>query len=154
MDFLFGSIAKITGPSQPAPVPHSGGAPSRPHFDLLEAVRQFQDKKIILTGCTGAVGSIVAQRLVLAGAKVALFYRNREKISALLERLPEDKYANIKELHIDLSNPVTLQRRFREVRVFFIFKAVMFLKGIDCVITCHGLVTHKSINVATIKDFD
>lgn len=30
----------------------------------------------------------------------------------------------------------------------------MFLKGIDCVITCHGVVTHKSINIATIKDFD
>lgn len=63
MDFLFGSIAKLTTP-RPPPAAHSGGGPPRPHFDLMEAIRHFSDKRIIITGCTGAVGSIVATRLI------------------------------------------------------------------------------------------
>lgn len=102
MDFLFGSIAKLTSP-RPPPTSHSGGGPPRPHFDLMEAIRHFKDKRIIITGCTGAVGSIVSTRLIqagksqiISGAKVALFYRNREKISELLVKIPEEKYQNLK----------------------------------------------------------
>ena len=66
IDSILGAFSR-SGAAKEAPHYHGGGSPAKPHFDLSEATRQFKGKKIIITGATGSVGSIVTKRLIKAG---------------------------------------------------------------------------------------
>ncbi len=50
----------------------------------------MKDKVVLLTGATGSLGSAIAKKLSLAGARIALSGTNEEKLNSLLETLGKE----------------------------------------------------------------
>ncbi len=50
----------------------------------------MEDKVVLLTGATGSLGSAIAKKLSLAGARIALSGTNEDKLNSLLETLGKE----------------------------------------------------------------
>jgi 3-oxoacyl-[acyl-carrier protein] reductase len=50
----------------------------------------MEDKVVLLTGATGSLGSAIAKKLSLAGARIALSATNEDKLNSLLETLGKE----------------------------------------------------------------
>lgn len=58
-----------------------------------EDIGKLQNKKIVVTGATGAIGSSLCRKLYLEGAIVGVAGRNKKKIDALIARLQAENTA-------------------------------------------------------------
>ena len=89
----------------------------------------FKNKRVIITGATGAIGSEVVKKLLTCGAKIVGFVHSIDKIG------PEFNYYikndQFKFIQIDLADSPKITEKFKD--------AMLYLKGkLDIVIFCHG----------------
>jgi NAD(P)-dependent dehydrogenase (short-subunit alcohol dehydrogenase family) len=79
-------------------------------------MKDFKDKRVIMTGATGGIGAKVAKKLLKAGAKVVMLVQDVTKIDAALNIknqafLNGNKYAAIS---LNLKEPYQIEKKFRE----------------------------------------
>lgn len=91
-------------------------------------MKELKDETIIVTGASGAVGSVVSQKLLAAGYRVGLIDRQQKKLNQVVGNLTEfkDQYITITA---DLANHesaqeaiTTIQQEFN--RIDFLFNAM------------------------------
>ena len=106
----------------------------------------FKNKHIIITGCTGAIGSEVLYRFLKCDSKVVAFYN---KGNPNIQEL--DSYINSKKLlfiQLDFEKITTkITDKFKE--------AITFLEGIlDILIFCHGKFFQGDFRTVKTINFD
>ena len=92
-------------------------------------LQEFKNKKVIITGATGTIGSEVLHKFLLGGAHIVGFVHSLNKVSPnLLECV---KNGQLKLIALDLNNTIRINEKFKE--------ALIFLQGeLDILIFCHG----------------
>ena len=91
--------------------------------------RIFQNKNIIITGTTGAIGSEVLKKFLLCGAKILGLVHNINKINPDLNNYLKNE--QLKYIQLDFNDKEKITERFKE--------SIFFLKGkLDILILCHG----------------
>ena len=107
--------------------------------------RIFQNKNIIITGATGAIGSEVLKKLLLCGAKILGFIHNINKINPDLYNFVKNE--QLKYIQIDLDDREKITERFKE--------SIFFLKGkLDILILCHGKFFGGDVRKIKTDGFD
>ena len=106
----------------------------------------FKNKHIIITGCTGAIGSEVLYKFLQCGSKVVAFYN---KGNPNIQEL--NSYINSKKLlfiQLDFEKITTkITDKFKE--------AITFLEGIlDILIFCHGKFFQGDFRTVKTINFD
>lgn len=83
-------------------------------------MHQFANRAAIVTGGTGALGSIVALQLLASGARVAVTYRSDQEWEKLhgraKEQLGNEQAANLFGARVDLTQTMEVDRFVREAR--------------------------------------
>ena len=153
MNFVGGRATTTANPSasrekrDPRPSDKLPDAHTEQRKTALKYEESFVDKNFIVTGATGAIGSAVAKKLLGAGATVALFARDADK----LENLVRDPACRMGKYfavcHNFKEDPKILERKVRE--------SIEKLKGkLDGLICCHGTFKAGTLKDTTIKDWD
>ena len=89
-------------------------------------MKDLENKKIILTGASGGIGSSIIEKLNKCGAKILASGTKIEKLEEL-----KNKFKNIKILKFDISQSDKIED--------FIEKATKELGGLDCIINNAGI---------------
>ena len=153
MNFVGGRATTTANPSasrekrDPRPSDKLPDTHTEQRKTALKYEESFVDKNFIVTGATGAIGSAVAKKLLGAGATVALFARDADK----LENLVRDPACRMGKYfavcHNFKEDPKILERKVRE--------SIEKLKGkLDGLICCHGTFKAGTLKDTTIKDWD
>ena len=105
----------------------------------------FKNKRVIITGATGAIGSEVVKKLLTCGAKIVGFVHSVDKIS------PEFNYYikndQFKSIQIDLADSPKITEKFKD--------AMLYLKGkLDILIMCHGRFFGGDVRKIKTDSFD
>ena len=105
----------------------------------------FQNKHIIITGSSGAIGSELLKRLLKNNSKIVAFYNKREPY------LPDySSFIKSKKLlfiQLDFENLQNITDKFKE--------AITFLEGIlDILIFCHGKYFKGDVRTCKTLNFD
>ena len=107
--------------------------------------RIFQNKNIIITGATGAIGSEVLRKLLLCGAKILGLVHNMNKINPDLNNYVKNE--QLKYIQLDLSDKERITEKFKE--------SLFFLKGkLDILIMCHGKFYGGDVRKVKTEKFD
>ena len=107
--------------------------------------RIFQNKNIIITGATGAIGSEVLRKLLLCGAKILGLVHNINKINPDLNNYVKNE--QLKYIQLDLSDKERITEKFKE--------SLFFLKGkLDILIMCHGKFYGGDVRKVKTEKFD
>ena len=89
----------------------------------------FQNKNIIISGATGAIGSEVLKKFLLCGAKILGLVHNMNKINPDLNNYIKNE--KLKYIQLELNDKDKITDKFKE--------SIFFLKGkLDILILCHG----------------
>ena len=105
----------------------------------------FQNKNIIITGATGAIGSEVLRKLLLCGAKILGLVHNMNKINPDLNKYVKNE--QLKYIQLDLSDKPRITEKFKE--------SIFFLKGkLDILIMCHGEFMGGDVRKVKTENFD
>src|SRR5580704_11567700 len=64
----------------------------------------------LVTGASGGIGAVYADRLAQRGHDLILVARNKERLASLARRLASDTGRTVETMAADLTNPVDLQR--------------------------------------------
>ena len=107
--------------------------------------RTFNNKNVIITGATGAIGSEVVKRLLECGAKILGFIHNQNKINPnLMNYVNSDR---LQFIQLDLNAGPKITEKFKE--------AMVFLRGkLDILIFCHGKFFGSDFRKAKTDSFD
>jgi len=107
--------------------------------------KTFNDKHVIVTGATGAIGSYVVKSLLECGAKVVGFIHNKKSINNYFQ-----EYINknqLKYIVTELKYGQKITEQFKE--------AMIELKGkLDILICCHGKFFPGNVIDTAVDDFD
>lgn len=106
--------------------------------------KAFLGKNVIVTGPTGAIGSVVVKYLKECGAKVIGLVHNPNKLTK-----EQREYDNkqISFITLDLESGNKIQEKFKE--------AMIKLGGhLDILICCHGKFIPGNVTEVNIPDFD
>ena len=107
--------------------------------------RIFQNKNIIITGATGAIGSEVLRKFLLCGAKILGLVHNINKINPDLNKYVKNE--QLKYIQLDLSDKERITEKFKE--------SIFFLKGkLDILIMCHGKFYGGDVRKVKTEKFD
>jgi NAD(P)-dependent dehydrogenase (short-subunit alcohol dehydrogenase family) len=74
------------------------------------AQAQFDDQVILITGGTGALGSMVSRAFLRAGARVAVTYRDSREFEQLQRAAGESDAARLAGWQVDLTSEAEMQR--------------------------------------------
>lgn len=102
----------------------------------MSANRERADKKIVVTGATGMVGSYLVAELLRRGyRRIALPVRNRKRLSVLHKILSREKIdvssATFSVSETTLNNPHRLNDIFKEAELVFNCAAMISIGGVD-----------------------
>lgn len=75
---------------------------------------RFADRRVLITGGAGAIGSAAALRLVAEGATVAVWDRSATALDALARRVPDDARP-IVACEMDMADPASIERAADEL---------------------------------------
>ena len=106
----------------------------------------LENKRILITGANGGIGSAISENLLKNNGNLVLFYHNnRSQIDKILQNNPNFKDSS-EVYQVDLSNENNLEKILTEI----------LNKGkIDIFIHCVSLpLEHKSINDISWTDFE
>ena len=105
----------------------------------------FKNKRVIITGAAGAIGSEVVKKLLTCGAKIAGFVHSVDKIGSEFNYyIKNDQF---KFIQIDLANSPKITEKFKE--------AMLYLKGkLDILICCHGRFFAGDVRKIKTDSFD
>ncbi|MEJ2214191.1 MAG: SDR family oxidoreductase [Gammaproteobacteria bacterium] len=95
---------------------------------------KLENKKIVLTGASGGIGSEIAIKLAKAGADVALLDRDKDALESLAKRISVQG-GNVLPIATDLLNS--------EAREHAIDKALRSFGQIDVLINAAGLMSYR-----------
>ena len=113
----------------------------------LKYLNKFEDKSVMVTGATGAVGSAVARKLLKQNCKmIVLFVRDMDNLDDKVRAAMDEGRVKIEV--IDLREPQRIESKFSHaIKTHF--------KGeLDHVIMCHGVVVEKGVITCTIPKYD
>lgn len=91
----------------------------------------LKDKVVFLTGATGGMGSAIARKCILQGAKVILVDKNQDK----LYKLERELGVNTRSLCFDLRNISSYDDKFIMADAFF--------GSINCIVNNAGISLHE-----------
>ncbi|QDU78438.1 3-oxoacyl-[acyl-carrier-protein] reductase FabG [Polystyrenella longa] len=99
----------------------------------------FENKKYLIFGATGCVGSLVAKQLVGDGARMMLTGRDEEKLKRLSELLGQPYVV------VEARQPPQIEEAFEA--------AVEQMAGIDGVVNCMGSVLLKPAHLTSLQEW-
>lgn len=116
---------------------------------------KFKGKNILLTGATGAIGSVIASKLVQMYEakngfnKLVLFVKNRDNIDRDIEDQIEAMEGGPIQIEpIDLREPQRIEHKFMQTM------KKHFKGRLDVLILCHGLIVEKGVLNCSVPDYD
>lgn len=95
------------------------------------ATQQLLNRKVLITGAAGGVGSAVARRMAAAGARLLLADRDEEELRSISREVAADGLAGIDVAAADLSKSEGVHQLFTKVDEW--------LGGIDLLVACTGV---------------
>lgn len=90
---------------------------------------RFDDKIVIITGGTGAIGSAIAFRFLVEGATVYVGGRNQDKLNKIVQEAKEKRY-NAKPLVIDVTDENSIENAVKKV--------IIEEEHVDVLVNCAG----------------
>lgn len=104
-------------------------------------------RRVLISGASGNIGSVLAERLIKEGAIVALHYQNNaKKIDQLLTDI--NRYGDSRPYAVAIQGNLD---SYDEAKKVFV-KAETWLGGVDVLINCVGLSRDNSLLMLTEED--
>ena len=105
----------------------------------------FNNKNIIITGATGAIGSQVTKKFLEYGANVVGFIHDSSKIDPYFQKYIDN--GKLKYIVIEFKYGNILTDNFKQ--------GMMFLKGhLDILVCCHGKYFEGNVTDTDMEEFD
>ena len=148
---LFGGIANIIQTPGPQNIQQQAYQEDEEFLEKyhpsLKYLSKFEDKSVLVTGATGAVGSAVAKKLIKQNCRmIVLFVRDLDNLDEKIKAAMDE--GRVKLEQIDLREPQRIEQKFSHaIKTYF--------KGeVDHIIMCHGVVVEKGVITCTIPKYD
>jgi len=110
---------------------------------LLLQIVNLQNKKIVVTGATGGIGSEIAKKLAAAGAKLVLIARTEDKLKKLLTELQGEGHIYYEA---DFTQKGKLESLGNELKGR--------LGAVDVLINAAGIGVYKNIEDVSPEEWD
>ena len=105
----------------------------------------FQNKNIMITGATGAIGSQVTKKFLEYGANVVGFIHDSSKITPFFQQYINN--GKLKYILVDFKSGKIITESFKQ--------GMIFLKGqLDILICCHGKYFEGNVTDTDVEQFD
>ena len=75
-------------------------------------IGKLEEKAVIITGGTGAIGSAIVHRLYLEGATIGICGRDMNKVNSVIERLKKEKITcpgKLVPIYLDVTNDSSIE---------------------------------------------
>jgi retinol dehydrogenase 12 len=82
----------------------------------VDSIPSMKDKVVLITGATGGIGQVTAERLAEAGARLVITGRNAEKTALVAEEIGKKAVTSVEFLVGDLSVQADVRRLAQEFR--------------------------------------
>ena len=109
----------------------------------LKYLSRYENKNVMITGGSGAVGTAVAKKLLKQNCKmIVLFVRDLDEIDEKVQNAMKE--GRVKAEIIDLREPQRIETKFTHAMT------THFKGELDHVIMCHGRIVEQSMCEFTI----
>ncbi|MBN2100607.1 SDR family oxidoreductase [Candidatus Dojkabacteria bacterium] len=101
----------------------------------------FNQKKILITGASGGIGSVLAEKLAELGAELILIGRNKSKLEQMA-----DKHKGGQYYICDFTEPGAVEKLVKKISCEN--------RTLDMLFNVAGVAVYKDVNEATIQDWE